>query len=60
MEKKMIKECPILADLFPNEIRSLKMLNSTNIARYIADEETKDRFFLAMEFCEEGELATKL
>lgn len=36
------------------------MLNSTNIARYIADEETKDRFFLAMEFCEEGELATKL
>jgi serine/threonine protein kinase len=60
MEKSMIKDIPILKDLFPNEIKTLKILDSINIVKYVADEETPKRYFLAMEFCGDGDLASKL
>jgi hypothetical protein len=60
MEKSMIKDIPILKTLFLNGIKNLKILDSTNIVKYVADEETPERYFLAMEFCGDGSLAAKL
>lgn len=60
MEKSVINQFPVLKTLFTNEIKSLRVLNSTNIVKYIDDEETPERYYLVIEFCDEGKLASKL
>jgi serine/threonine protein kinase len=40
----------------PNEIKSLKALNSPNIIKYLGDETTTNNVYIVMEYCDGGEL----
>jgi serine/threonine protein kinase len=53
-------EIPPLRTLVPNEIKSLKSLNSPNIIKYLGEETTTNNVYIVTEYCDGGELLSLL